>query len=96
MDNLYGIESSGAHERTPHRKPARYLVIIETDNTGIARLFLENREQVAEFDAGTEEVALMARGLQPTRSAHLPEWDQALAGHTAEERRAADVYTLDI
>ncbi|WP_240636031.1 hypothetical protein [Caldimonas tepidiphila] len=71
-------------------------MIIDQAGSTVARLFLETREQVAEFDAGTEEIAPMTQGLRPARSAHLPEWDRALAGHSLEERRAADVYTLDI
>ena len=62
----------------------------------MARLFLETRELVAEFDAGTEEAAQMMAGLVPTRGADGPEWDRALEGHSAAERRAAEVYTLDV
>ena len=94
--DYYGIESRGDHGHAPHRKPTRYLVLIETTGIVIARMMLEDRTQVAEFDASTEEVALMTQGLKPVKCAHLPEWDQALASHTLEERRAADVYTLDI
>ena len=96
MDNLYGIASHGETVHTPHRKPTRYLVIIDSGGSAVARLFLDTREQVAEFDAAIEEVALMTRGLAPVRSAHLPEWDHALAGHSSDERRAAEVYTLDL
>lgn len=94
MEHGYGIESHGAHAHTPHRKPVRYLVVIDSAGSTLARLFLETREQVAEVDAGTEEVAAMTHGLQPARSANDPEWDAALQGHSAAERRAADVYTL--
>ena len=62
----------------------------------MARLFLETRELVAEFDAGTEEAAQMMAGLVPARGADGPEWDRALEGHSAAERRAAEVYTLDV
>ena len=51
---------------------------------------------MAEFDASTEETALMTRGLVPATGATGPEWDQALKGHSAAERAAAEVYTLDI
>lgn len=62
----------------------------------MARLFLETRELVAEFDAGTEEAAQMMAGLAPARGADGPEWDRALEGHSAAERSAAEVYTLDV
>ncbi len=95
MDHGFGIESPGEHAHTPHRKPTRYVVVIDSAGSTIARLFLESREQVAEVDAGAEEVALMTRGLQPARSALDEEWDRALQGHSTAERRTADVYTLD-
>ena len=94
MEHGFGIEAPGEHAHTLHRKPSRYLVVIDSAGSTIARLFLETREQVAEVDAGAEEIALMTRGLRPTRSALGAEWDRALQGHTTAERRSADVYTL--
>jgi RecA/RadA recombinase len=96
MSQGFGSESPRTHAQTSHRKPARFLVVIDSGGTTVARLFLETREQVAEFDAGTEEAAQMTAGLAPTQGADGPEWDRALDGHSAVERRAADVYTLDI
>ena len=95
MDHGFGIESPGEHAHTVHRKPTRYVVVIDSAGSTIARLFLESREQVAEVDAGAEEVALMTRGLPSERSALGEEWDRALQGHSAAERRTADVDTLD-
>lgn len=95
MDS-YGIERPGSHAHTPHQQPARYLVVIGSGGSAVARLFLETREQVAEFDAGTEEVAQMTSGLVAEKSAGAAEWDKALSGHSAAERSAADVYTLEI
>src|SRR5688500_20300472 len=94
MDHGFGIESPGAHTHTLHRKPTRYVVVIDSAGTTIARLFLESYEQVAEVDAGAEEVALMTRGLQPARGALGEEWDRPLQGHSTAERRTADVYPL--
>jgi hypothetical protein len=94
MDDGYGIQAPDEHVHNQHRKPPRYLVIIDSAGATIARLFLETREQTAEVDAATEQVALMTRGLTPARTAHLPEWDRALGGHSAVERAAAEVYTL--
>ena len=62
----------------------------------VARLFLETREQVAEFDGAAEEVATMTIGLEPEVGALGPEWDRALQGHSADERAAAMVYTFEI
>ena len=96
MSQSFGIESPGEHAHTPHRRPARYLVVIESAGAMIARLFADTREQVAEFDASTEEVAQMTRGLMPVAGALGPEWDRALDGHNAGERAAAEVYALDV
>ena len=96
MGQNYGIAVPAAHGGAPHRAPARYLVLIDAGGPTVARLFLATREPVAEFDAGSEEVAVMTQGLVPARGADGPEWDRALEGHSADERAAAEVYTLDV
>jgi len=96
MNQGFGIERPAVHTHEEHDRPARYLVIIESGGSPVARLFLDNRELVAEFDAGADEVAMMATGLLADHSASLPEWDRALAGHSEAERAAAEVYTLDV
>ncbi len=95
MSQDYGRESPAPHLQTEHREPARYLVVITAGGVGVARMFLASRQQVAEFDAGTEEAAQMIAGLVPAQGADGPEWDRALQGHSAAERRAAEVYTLE-
>ncbi len=96
MSQDFGIESARAHAPTVHRKPARYLVVIDSGGYTVARLFLETRELVAEFDAGTEEAAQLTLGLAAAKGADGAEWDRALEGHSTAERRAADVYTLAV
>lgn len=96
MSQGYGNESPRAHAHTAYRKPARYLVLIESGGSVVARLFLDTREQVAEFDAGTEEVAQMTSGLVPTLGATGAEWDRPLEGHSSTERQAAEVFVLDV
>ena len=85
MGQGFGMESHGAHRNGSHRPPARYLVIIDAGGGQVARLFDERRAQVAEFDAGTEEVAVMAKGLAPQSGADAADWNQALASHSAAE-----------
>ena len=92
----FGQERPAPHVDTTHRPPARFLVVLDGGGVTVAKLFLESREQVAEIDAGTEEVTQMMRGLTAQVGAGGAEWDQALAGHSAGERRAAKVYRLDI
>lgn len=96
MSHGFGNELPRAHGNTSPRAPTRYLVVIDSGGYMIARLFLESREQVAEFDASTEEVAQMIRQLQARGDAGDPQWDHALAGHSAAERAAARVYVLEI
>lgn len=90
------MESHGAHRNGTHRPPARYLVVIDAGGEQVARLFDARREQVAEFDASTEEVAVMLKGLAPAKVGASADWDHALASHSADERAAAEVYTLDL
>jgi hypothetical protein len=92
----FGMERPSAHHPDKHRAVARFLVLIESGGPVLALLLTEKRELVANFDAGAEEVALMTRGLHAVNGANEPEWDRALGGHSAEERTAASVYTLDV
>jgi hypothetical protein len=96
MDQSFGIESHGKRRSGPHRAPVRYLVLIDAGGSAVARLFVADREAAGEFDASAEEVAVMTKGLAPEIGALGAEWDRALDGHSADERRAAEVYTLDV
>ena len=95
MNHGFGIERPDAHTESERRASALYLVLIDAGGAVSAILFTAAREQVGEFDAGSEEVAVMTRGLAPVTGAGGAEWDRALAGHSAAERAAAQVYTLD-
>ena len=96
MNQGFGIEPPSAHHHSPLQQPVRYVVIIDGGGSMLARLFLASRELVAEFDAGTEEVVQMTQGLAAGHDAGSAEWDHALAGHSAAERAAAEVYTLEV
>lgn len=96
MSNTYGIEAPGPHRHAALRQRARYMVVIDSAGSVVARLFTDARESAGEFDAGTEEVALMTRGLVAAPGALGAEWDRALEGHNTAERAAAEVYTLDV
>ena len=79
-----------------HQPPAKYLVLIDSSGAMTARLFDAKRAPVAEFDASSEEVAVMTAGLTPVKGATGTAWALALAGHNEQERREAEVYTLDV
>lgn len=98
MAQNYGIQAQQEGTESPDLPPARYLVLIDSASDGarLARLFLASRDLVAEFDAGAPEVQLMIRGVASSRTASLPQWDDALAGHSAQERAMAEVYSLDV
>lgn len=96
MNNGFGIASPGHHVQTARQEPVKHLVMIDAGGVRIARLLLATREQVGEFDASTEEISQMTQGLTPKIGALDAEWDKALAGHSALERSAAEVYTLDV
>jgi hypothetical protein len=74
----------------------RYVVLIDCEGSRQARLFLADRQAAGEFDAGAEEVLQMLHGLTPSHGAGGPEWDAALAGHSAAERAGVQVFTLDV
>ncbi len=78
------------------QKPARFLVVIDSAGEMIARMFDDTRKLLVDFDASSSEVAVMTQGLVPTNEALEPAWNTALAGHSATERRAAEVYLLDV
>lgn len=96
MSQGFGSESPRAHAHTEHRPPARYLVLIDAGGSTVARLYLDTFALVAEFDAGTEEVAQMTAGVAPTQGASGADWDAALHGHSLAERQAAVVYRLAV
>jgi hypothetical protein len=96
MSQTFGMESLGKHSPGSHRQPARYLVVIDSGGSMVARMFLETRELVAEFDAAVEEVSTMTNGLVPEVGALSSEWDTALLGHSTAERAVALVYTLSV
>ena len=96
MNQGFGHEVPPAHAGVPHRPPARYLLLIDIGGVTMARLYLESRELVAEFDAACEEVAVMTRGLTPLQGVLGPEWDRALSGQNHDERRDATLYVLEI
>jgi hypothetical protein len=79
-----------------HQPPAKYLVLIDSSGAMTARLFDAQRVPVAEFDAASEEVAVMTAGLTPAKGALGTDWVKALAGHNEQERREAEIYTLDV
>jgi len=95
MGQGYGREVPQPHRQGSYREVTKYLVIIQGVDGPIARLLLSNRDQVAELDGNTEEVASMIKGVTPIIGATGAEWDKALSGHSARERAAAEVYMVD-
>lgn len=79
-----------------HSPPAKYLVLIDAAGAMTARLFDAQYRHLSDFDASTEEVPVMLAGLSPQQGAAGPDWARALAGHSEQERQAAQVYTLAV
>lgn len=69
MSQGFGIEVPRAHSQEPHRRPARFLIVIDSGEHALARLLTDTREQVAEFDAGSEQAAQKTQGLVPAKGA---------------------------
>jgi hypothetical protein len=96
MSQTFGMEAPRNPGQVPHRPPVRYLMLIDSGGSMVARLFLENRELAAEFDAVVEEVTVMTQGLEPQYGVQGTEWDVALQGHNADERASAMLYTITV
>lgn len=96
MSQTFGMESPQSHTQTALRQPVRYLVVIDSGGSMVARLCLDTREMVTEMDAAVEEVCAMTAGLIPVVGAMGSDWDSALAGHSVEERADARVYTIAV
>lgn len=78
------------------RAAAKYLLILESAGAMTARLFDAGHRHLADFDASSEEVAVMIRGLPAVLGAQTPDWGLALQGHSPAELAEARVYTLDL
>ena len=96
MSQTFGMESPQSHTKTMHRPPVRYLVVIDSGGSMVARLCLDSHDMVTEMDAAVEEVCAMTAGLVPVVGAMDSVWDSALAGHSAAERADAKVYTIAV
>lgn len=97
MAQTFGITTPDRHHAHPDGPPVRYAVIIDcaAEGSKLARLFLASREPVATFEATAPEVQLMLQEQAPTGGADAPEWDAALAGHSLQERRDAEIFLLE-
>jgi len=92
MGQGFGQEMPRPHDLAGLRGVTKYLVIVPVMDGPIARLFLENREQAGEFDANTEEVSSMIKGITPSVGATGAEWDKALSAHSPTDRAQATIY----
>ena len=78
------------------QSPARYLVIIESAGAMVARLFDARHGHLSDFDASSEEVAVMTAGIAPAHGVEGSEWGLAMDGHSPAERAAALVFALEL
>lgn len=80
-----------------HSSPVRFLIVIDSGGSMVARLFDVDRAHVLDMDASTEDVVATIVGAVPVDGgATAPEWDAALAGHSVDERASARVYALNL
>ena len=77
-------------------KPARFLVLIESGEGMVARLFDAEHAPLGEFDASSFEVAEMTSRNVPTLGADPAVWGAVLGGHSLQQQGAARVYTLEL
>ena len=96
MSQTFGMESPSFHTQTALCPPVRFVVVIDSGGSMIARLCRDTHDMVTEMDAAVEEVCAMTAGLIPTVGAMDSVWDHALAGHSAAERADARVYAIAV
>ena len=96
MSQGFGSEVPVPHNQATHREVTKYLVVLPNPEGTIAKLFLGNFEQVAEFDANTDEVTSLIKGIAPSFDATGKEWDSSFSYLSNRERAAASVYTLNV
>ena len=96
MSQGFGSEVPAPHNQATHREVTKYLVVLPNPEGTIAKLFLGNFEQVAEFDANTDEVTSLIKGIAPSFDATGKEWDSSFSYLSNSERAAASVYTLNV
>ena len=96
MSQGFGGEVPAPHNQATHREVTKYLVVLPNPEGTIAKLFLGNFEQVAEFDANTDEVTSLIKGIAPSFDATGKEWDSSFSYLSNRERAAASVYTLNV
>ncbi|CAN5571669.1 hypothetical protein BH09PSE5_BH09PSE5_16720 [soil metagenome] len=77
-------------------KPVKYLVLIDAAGAPVARMFDADMVHILDIDATSEEVVDMTGGHVPAYNAAESQWESMLAGHTLEERKSAQIFTLDI
>lgn len=78
------------------RAAAKYLLILESAGAMTARLFDAERRHLSDFDASSEEVAVMTKGLSARQGAQVADWGTALEGHSPAELGEAQVFVLDV
>lgn len=96
MSQAFGREVPEPHVQSAHRQATRYLLILPGSDGRVAKLFSAQHELLAQTDAASEDITQMTRGLTPEIGAVGAPWDTALAGLSAPERAAVEVYTLDV
>ena len=79
-----------------HSAPVKFLILIDAGDARVARLFNATRGHVIDMDASTEDVLATIQGVGCSLTGAAPEWDDALAGHSADERAQAQVFTLPV
>ena len=77
-------------------KPVKFLVLIDAGDGMVARFFDEHKVHMSDIDASSEEVGVMTKGLTPAPIGTDTAWQHALSSHNAEERAAAQIYTLEL
>lgn len=95
MSQDFGMQVPVRHALATRPQPVKYLVLIDSGGTRIARLYPATFTLANECDASSAEITAMTSGLTPHLGATGSNWDAALQAFSYEERLAAEVFTLE-
>ncbi len=94
MSQDFGMQVPSHHTTTERPRPLKFLVLIDSGDGKIARLYSDTYALLNTCDASAPEITAMTTGLVPDRAATVQAWGPALRALSIQERLTAEVFTL--
>jgi hypothetical protein len=94
MSQDFGMQVPSRHATAERPRPVKFLVLIDSGDGKIARLYSDTYALLNACDASAPEITAMTTGLAPGRGAIGQAWDPALQAFSVQDRLTAEVFTL--